>query len=282
MDNQTEWEWEITPAQHWFRLHLKELVQYKDLLLRFVRRDILASYQQTILGPLWVFLQPLLTSVVYWIIFHRIVNISTGSVPALLFFFPGTLIWGFFSDCFTSTMNTFQYNAHLFTKVYFPRLIVPLSSILFHAFRLCIQLLLFGVVYLIFYFTHQGVHPNWAALLLPLLIVMTGCFALGLGLIISVFTAKYRDLDNITQFLLRMFMFLSPVVYPAALVSAKFRLLFWLNPLTAVIETFRQGFFSAGQIPWNYFALSLVSSLVILFTGVTLFNKKAAEIMDII
>ena len=152
MDNQTEWEWEISPAQPWFRLHLKELIHYKDLLMRFVRRDILASYQQTILGPLWVFLQPLLTSLVYVLIFHRIVNVSTGGIPALLFYFPGTLIWSFFSDCFTSTMNTFQFNAHLFTKVYFPRLIVPLSSVIFHAFRLSIQLLVFVLVYIIFFY----------------------------------------------------------------------------------------------------------------------------------
>ena len=282
MDNQTDWEWEISSAQNWFRLQLKEIVQYRDLLLRFVRRDILASYQQTILGPAWVFLQPLFTTLVYLLIFHRIAKIPTDGIPAMLFYLPGTLIWGFFSDSFSASMDTFKFNAHLFTKVYFPRLIVPLSSVIFHSFRLSIQLLLFILVYLFFLIEVKTVHPDWAALLLPFLILMTACFAMGLGLLVSVFTAKYRDLENITNFLLRLFMFLSPVVYPVSLVPEKFKLLFWLNPLTAVIETFRQGFFSRTEIPWGYFLLSLVSSVTILLAGVLFFNKRAAEVMDII
>src|SRR5882724_5132964 len=154
MDKHTEWEWEIKPEERWFSLNLKDLLQYKDLLFRFVRRDILISYQQTILGPIWVFLQPLLTTLVYFIIFKRIANISTDNIPPILFYLPGTIIWTYFSECLNATMNTFFANAYIFRKVYFPRLITPIGAILFHSFRLSIQLMLFIFVYLFFLVVH--------------------------------------------------------------------------------------------------------------------------------
>lgn len=282
MEKDATWQWEISAERPWFKLNLRELVHYKDLLFRFVRRDIIASYQQTILGPIWVFLQPLFSTLVYFIIFSRVAKISTDGIPPLLFYLPGTIIWSYYADCIASTMNTFQNNAYIFNKVYFPRIIVPLSSILFHSFRISIQLLLFFIVCSIYAMNGTPVHFSMQIFLLPVMIMVTACFGLGCGLIMSVLTAKYRDLDNITQFLLRLFMFAAPVVYPASLIPQKYKLLFWLNPLTPVIETFRSSFFKSHPLPLPYLFLSLVTTFIILITGVILFNKREIQIMDVI
>ncbi|HXB31761.1 MAG TPA: ABC transporter permease [Puia sp.] len=282
MEKNADWQWEISSHRPWFRLNLRELFNYKDLIFRFVRRDIIASYQQTILGPIWVFLQPLFSTFVYFIIFSRVAKISTDGIPPFLFYLPGTIIWSYFADCVNATMNTFQINAYIFNKVYFPRIIVPLSTILFHSFRISIQLLLFLVVCSVYAFKGNPVHLSWQVLLVPILIILTACFALGGGLIISVLTAKYRDLDNMTQFLLRLFMFAAPVVYPASLIPLKYKFLFWLNPLTPVIEIFRSSFFKSHPLPIPYLLLSFLTTFIILTTGIVLFNKREIQIMDVI
>jgi lipopolysaccharide transport system permease protein len=282
MKDKTEWQWEISAHRPWYRLNVKELIQYKDLLLRFVRRDILASYQQTILGPAWVFLQPLFTTFVYFIIFTRVAKISTDGIPPFLFYLPGSIIWSYYSDCVTTTMNTFQYNAYIFNKVYFPRIIVPLSTILFHSFRISIQLLLFTIVYTFYALHGTSLLFSWQILLAPLMIFIAACFALGCGLIVSVLTAKYRDLDNIMLFMLRLFMFAAPVVYPASLIPQRYKFLFWLNPLTPVIEIFRTSFFKPHPLPLLYLSLSILSTGLILVSGVILFNKREIQIMDVI
>jgi lipopolysaccharide transport system permease protein len=282
MDKNTGWQWEISANRPWFRFNLREIIQYKDLIFRFVRRDIIATYQQTILGPVWVFLQPLFTTFVYFFIFTRVAKIPTDGIPPLLFYLPGTIIWTYYADCFTTTMNTFQYNAYIFNKVYFPRLIVPLSSVLFHSFRISIQLLLFLGVCLIYTLKGAPMHFSWQILLVPFMIFITACFALGCGLIISVLTAKYRDLDNITQFMLRLFMFAAPVIYPASLIPQKYKFFFWLNPLTPVIEIFRSSFFKPHPLPLSYLFLSLLTTFFVLMTGIILFNKREIQIMDVI
>ncbi|MFI5155525.1 MAG: ABC transporter permease [Chitinophagales bacterium] len=282
MKQHSEWEWEIKPYQRWFSLNLKELYQYKDLLLRFVRRDIIASYQQTLLGPVWVFLQPLLTTLVYIIIFRKIARLSTGGIEPILFYLPGIILWTYFSECLMGTMYCFLHNAYLFSKVYFPRLIVPVSSILFHSFRLSIQLLLFLVIYIFFMLRDHSLHPTYAVLLLPFLLLMTAGFAFGLGLILSVVIAKYRDIDNIMQFMIRLFMFATPVVYPAAAFPEKFRFIIWLNPLTAIIETCRAGFFSNTVFPLEWLGWSALSTSVLVIFGLVLFKKQEAAIMDIV
>jgi lipopolysaccharide transport system permease protein len=282
MDKNGGWQWEITANPGWFRINLKELIHYKDLMLRFVRRDIISSYQQTILGPVWVFLQPLFTTFVYFIIFSRIAKIPTDNIPPVLFYLPGTIIWTYYSDCLTATMYTFVQNAYIFNKVYFPRLIVPLSYILFHSFRISIQLILFIAVYLFFAIGGKNIHPNADMLLIPVFILITAAFALGCGLIISVYTSKYRDLENILQFVLRLFMFAVPVVYPASLIPAKYKLIFWLNPLTPLIESFRSAFFSHRPLPLFYLGISMATSFLILLLGIALFNRKEIQIMDVI
>jgi len=282
MNKNSEWEWEIKPQERWFNLNLKDIVHYKDLLFRFVRRDILISYQQTILGPVWVFLQPLLTTLVYFIIFTKVAKIPIGKIPPILFYLPGTILWTFFSESLNATMNTFFANAYIFRKVYFPRLITPIGAILFHTFRLCIQLVLFLLVYSYFLFVKHEVTPSWWILSLPLLVIITAVFALGIGLIVSVFTAKYRDLDNILQFVLRLFMFAAPVVYPLSIVPEKYKFWFWLNPLTAVIETCRAAFFEPHIVHAKYLFLTIISVTVILFIGLVLFRKREIEVMDVI
>ncbi|PWT75430.1 MAG: ABC transporter permease [Bacteroidetes bacterium] len=282
-DKKSEWDWEIKHDQSWFNLNIREIFHYKDLLIRFVRRDIIASYQQTILGPIWVFLQPLLTALVYYLIFSRIANISTDGIkPAILFYLPGSIIWTYFSDCLTGTMNTFVTNAYIFNKVYFPRLIAPLSNVLFHTFRLSFQLIFFFLIYLFFLVVYRNVHPSLYILLLPLLILQTAIFALGAGLIISVLTAKYRDLDNIINFLMRLFMFVSPIVYPVSIIPEKYKFLFWMNPLTAIIETFRSAFFSNHPVYGKYLLLSGFNSIVLLLAGLVFFHKREIKVMDVV
>lgn len=283
MDKDKEWDWEIRARENWFSWHLTEIWQYKDLLFRLVRRDLLANYQQTILGPLWILFQPILTTLVYFVIFGRIAKISTDGAPPILFYLPGIIMWSFFSDCLTGAMYVFLNNAAVFSKVYFPRLIMPLSNIIAQSVRLGIQLVLFLAVYLYYFMDHRVPPPSSAALLLPFLVLLTAAFSLGSGLIISVLTARYRDLDYALQFILRLFMFATPVVYPTSIVPDKYKFLFWLNPLTPVIETFRTSFLiHDGNIYYGYLLVSLLSVSIILLAGIALFKKHELKVMDII
>jgi lipopolysaccharide transport system permease protein len=282
METNEVWDWEIKPEESWWRLRLNELAHYKDLLVRFVQRDFSVSYKQTIIGPFWIFLQPLLTTLVYVFVFGHIARVSTDSAPFLLFFLAGNIIWTYFSDCFLTVMYTFVHNAHVFSKVYFPRLIVPLSNILSQSVRLMVQLLLFVIIYLVSFFFFKNVYPNWYILLIPALLVLTAAFALGTGLIASVFVAKYRDLDNLTQILLRLFMFATPVIYPLSIVPDKYKVFFFLNPLTWVIEIFRAAFLTGKEISFGYMYISIGFVAIILLIGVLLFKKRELKVMDTI
>lgn len=281
MENKDAWDWEISSGTKWFQWHLSEIWHYKDLLLRLVRRDLLANYQQTLLGPFWVFLQPVLTTLVYYLIFGRIVKISTSGIPPILFYLSGILFWSYFSDCLNGTMYTFLQNSNVFSKVYFPRLIVPLSSVISHTVRTAIQLLLFIFIYG-YYCSRGGITGTYYILLTPVLLLITAGFGLGAGLIVSVLTARYRDLDYTLQFLLRLFMFATPVVYPTSIVPEQYQILFWLNPLTAVIETFRAGFFSNEPVYILHLLFSGAEVLLLLLVGITLFKKQELKVMDVI
>ncbi|MDI3319434.1 ABC transporter permease [Pinibacter soli] len=281
MENKDAWDWEISSGTKWFQWRLSEIWHYKDLLLRFVRRDLIANYQQTLLGPFWVFLQPVLTTLVYYLIFGRIVKVSTSGIPPILFYLSGILFWGYFSDCLNGTMYTFLQNANVFSKVYFPRLIVPLSSVISHTVRTVIQLLLFIFIYL-YYFSQGEITGSYYMLLTPVLLLITAGFGLGAGLIVSVLTARYRDLDYTLQFLLRLFMFATPVVYPTSIVPEQYQIFFWLNPLTAVIETFRAGFFSNEPVYIMHLLFSCVEVLLLILVGITLFKKQELKVIDVI
>jgi lipopolysaccharide transport system permease protein len=282
LQEQEQIPWKITSQSGWFNWSLGEVWRYRGLLSSFVRRDLIANYQQTVLGPFWIFLQPALTTFVYWIIFSKIAGVSTDNVPPLLFYLPGVITWSYFSDCLNGSMYTFLQNATLFGKIYFPRLIVPVSNVASHSIRMGVQLLFFLLLYCYYYFNSATVIPNLYIILLPFLMALTALFSLGAGLMISVLTAKYRDLDYTLQFLLRLFMFATPVVYPAAIVPARYEFLFWLNPLTPVVETFRAAFFSHQPIHFDYLLISVFSVLLILCIGLTMFKKRELKIMDII
>ncbi|TCD00420.1 ABC transporter permease [Pedobacter psychroterrae] len=274
------WQYETTASQKWFQFGLKDLYYNRGLILRFTRRDLLASYQQTVIGPFWIFLQPLLTALVYLIVFGRFAKMPTDGIPPILFYLAGSTIWSFFFDSLNGTMYTFISNTHIFNKVYFPRLVVPMSIILTQAVRLGIQLVLFALIYVFYYFIFHTASPSKILLLLPLLVLLTAGFAFGLGLLISIITAKYRDLDNILQFFLRLFMFATPVVYPASIIPDKYQALFWLNPLTPIIETFRAAFVENGKIPYYPLAIAGIEIFFLISLGLLLFKKRELDVMD--
>lgn len=277
----TQWDWEITNKVKWWNLHLTELWSYRNLMARFVRRDFLLSYQQTLLGPFWTLLQPILTVFIYVLVFGKLVGLSTGGVPPFLFYLTGTILWTFFNDVFTGTSLTFTSNADLFGKVYFPRLIVPLSIISAQFLRLLIQLGLLAVT-LIYFWVFKGMpfRINTWILLLPLVLFNTACISMATGLIFSVVTAKYRDLVNVAALLVRMVMFVTPIIYPLSTVSEKNRWMIELNPLTAIFEAFRYSVLGEGDFTVNQLVYSSVCSVILLFVGIFLFNKQKETLMD--
>lgn len=282
MSRTEEWEWEIDPEYHWFKWELGTIPRYKDLLFRLVRRDLLANYQQTILGPFWILLQPVLTMLLYWVIFGRIVKVSTNGIPPLAFYLSGIICWNFFSDCLSGTMYTFIHNSTVFSKVWFPRLLVPISVILAHGVRMLVQLALFILLYGIFCIRGEVPAPGIAWLLLPVVILCIGLFGLGVGLLLSVLTARYRDLDYSLQFILRLWMFASPVFYPAQLLSGKFGFFLWLNPMTPLIEAFRAFCFGQAVDHAGYFWAAGGVVLVVLAMGVAFFKRHEIGVNDIV
>jgi lipopolysaccharide transport system permease protein len=281
-DIAADWQWEISATQSWFKLGLRDLFSYRGLIMRFVRRDLIASYQQTIIGPVWMFLQPLLTTLIYLIVFGSFAKVSTDGVPKILFYLSGTIIWTFFFDNISGTMYTFISNAHIFNKVYFPRLIAPVSNIITQSVKLSIQLMLFIIIFLFYHIVYDKFELSYTLFLIPFLIILTAAFALGSGLLISVFTARYRDIDTFFQYILRLGMFITPVVFPSSIVPEKYQFLFWLNPLTPIIETFRAVFFDQGAIQYNYLLLAVANTTILLILGLILFKRRETEVMDII
>ncbi len=282
MNSEPNWEWEISTNHKWYRLGLRQLVHYKDLIISFYRRELLSAYHQTIIGVSWIVLQPLLTTLFYFIVFNKIVKVSTDNTPPVFFYMSGSILWAFFSDCLAGAMYSFLHNAHIYNKVYFPRLVVPFSMALNHTVRFGIQFALFLVAYIIFMAASGHLWFSWSVLLAPLLFLQIAAFAMGIGLIASVYIARYRDVEHIMTFMLRLFMFVTPVFYPASIVPAQYKILFWLNPITPVIESFRTIFFHSGIIHTTYLAASAFSSALVLFAGLVLFRQKEIKVMDTI
>ncbi|MGE9289827.1 MAG: ABC transporter permease [Puniceicoccales bacterium] len=275
----TEWEVEITPHRRVFSVPVRELYQYRDLLFLFVRRDFVANYKQTILGPVWFVIQPILTTVMMVFVFGRLAGLSTDGLPLVLFYFGNVMLFGYFSSCFNKTATTFQSNAKMFGKVYFPRMIVPISVTVSTLITLAIQFTLFLCFY--FYYLIGGVvHPNKVILLLPLFILDAAMLGLGLGLIFSALTTKYRDLVNLLAFGTQLLMYASPVVYPISEIPAKYAWIIKANPISGVIENFRYGFTGAGHFSGDLLVYSTVASLLILAAGAVVFNKVEATFMD--
>lgn len=282
--NAEHWTEIIGPKGSLFDLQIKEVWRYRDLLMLLVRRDFVSTYKQTILGPIWFFLQPLLTTFTFVFVFNNIAGIKTGTVPAILFYMAGTTLWNYFSDCLNKTSTVFRDNAAVFGKVYFPRLIMPLSIVVSNLIKLGIQFLLF----LIFWFYHlvatNDIQPNGAILLLPLLIFIMGGLGLGFGMIISAMTTKYRDLVFLLTFAVQLLMYATPVIYPISSPSIKpaIRDILMLNPMSPVIETFRYAFLGegGGVFSWGGLIYATVFTVLFILLGTLVFNKVEKSFMD--
>jgi len=281
------WDIEIKPKDKLLSVDLGELWRYRDLCTLFVRRNIVVQYKQTIMGPLWYLIQPMLTVIMYMVVFGGIAGIPTDGVPQPLFYLGGVCMWQYFADCLNNTSNTFVNNSGIFGKVYFPRLIMPISNVLSNLLRFGIQFGLFAIVYVIYAVTGCQAHPNWYALLFPLLILMNAGLALGFGILISSMTTKYRDLQILFSFIVQLWMYATPIVYPLSQVAGKqvagFDLytIMALNPVTPVIETFKYGFLDCGTfIGWGWLAYSFIFMAVLLALGVIVFNKVQKSFMD--
>lgn len=276
------WTTDIKPKNRLFDVDFKELWHYRDLCALFVKRNVITQYKQTILGPLWYLVQPLMTTVMYMVVFGGIAKIPTDGLPQPLFYLAGICMWQYFSDCLSKTSNTFVDNAGIFGKVYFPRLVVPLSNVMSNLVRFGIQLGLFFAVYLYYQlFTPVQIHTNWYALLLPFLVLLLAGLALGFGILFSSMTTKYRDLQLLLSFFVSLWMYATPVIYPlSTITNEKLRFVMSLNPLTGIIEAFKYGILGVGQFSWSMLAYSFGFMLLLLALGIVVFNKVQRSFMD--
>ena len=281
---QEEWTEVIKPTSGLLDLRIGELVRYKDLVMMFVRRDFVSNYKQTILGPIWFFLQPLLTTLTFILIFGKVAKISTDGLPMMLFYLAGITIWNYFAETLNKTATVFKDNAQMFGKVYFPRLTMPFSIVVANLVRFGIQFLLFLIVWGYYLIAKDNVHPNAYMLLLPFLVVMMGIMALGIGMIISAMTTKYKDLIFLLTFGIQLLMYATPIIYPASTFAEKFgrenQWIIFINPVAPIVETFRFAFLGSGTFSWLYLGYSLVASIVILLLGTVIFNKVEKNFTD--
>lgn len=283
LSNKEDWLFEITPKNKLLSLNLKEVWQYRDLLMLFVKRDVITVYKQTILGPLWYLIQPLFTSVIFTLIFNNVANISTGSVPPFLFNLAGITIWNYFKSCFSATSNTFNANAGIFGKVYFPRIIMPISVVISNLVRFGIQLLIFMGFYCYYYMNGADISLNKYTILFPIMVIIMGLLGLGLGMIISSLVTKYRDLKILVEFGMQLLMYISAVMYPVAYFAEKLPEYVWLikyNPLAVVIETVRYILLNTGTFNGIMFFYTLTITLITLFLGIIVFNKAEKSFID--
>ena len=271
----------IEPKTSLLSVDFKEIWRYRDLFSMFVKRDIITQYKQTILGPAWFFIQPLLTMVMYMIVFGGIAGISTDGLPQALFYLAGILCWQYFADCLNKTSSTFTTNQNIFGKVYFPRLIVPLATVSSNLVRLFIQLFLFLVVYVYYLVVGVDVAPNWYVLLFPVLVLMLAGLALGFGIIISSMTTKYRDLTILFTFVVQLWMYATPIIYPLSTIKNEtVCMVMLLNPITSIVETFKYGALGIGSFSWGALGYSFGFMVVLLAVGIVVFNKVQRSFMD--
>jgi lipopolysaccharide transport system permease protein len=278
---QETWTEIIRPSSGNLNLNIGDVWRYRDLLVLLVRRDFIATYKQTVLGPIWFFLQPILTTIMFTVVFGHIAGIPTDGVPMLLFYLAGYTLWNYFSECLNKTATVLKDNADIFGKVYFPRLVMPVSIILSNLIKLGIQLVLFVLVWAFYLITTNLIHPNAGMLLLPVLIIMMGGLGLGLGMIITSMTTKYRDLVFLLTFGVQLLMYATPVIYPLSNIhNRSYRLLIMANPMTSIIETFRNIFLGSGSLSWMGLAYSFCFMVVVLLAGSVIFNKVEKSFMD--
>jgi lipopolysaccharide transport system permease protein len=275
------WEWEINRKTSWSGVSIKELYSYRDLLFRLVRKEFLSTYQQTLLGPFWTVFQPLLTVITYVLVFHNVIGVSTEGIPAFLYYLTGITLWNLFSDIFLNTSYSFLQSTAIFEKVYFPRIISPLSILLLNFLRFGIQLLLLFLAIIYFYvFRHMDFHLLRVLLIVPVILVTAG-LGFGAGLIFSIITVKYKDLLNLLQLFIRLFMFVCPIFYSLAIVPEKLKWLVDLNPLASQFEVFRYAFLGKGIFSTSQILYSAGFMLLLLVSGVLIFNKWSDNLIDV-
>jgi len=282
-NTENDWLFEITPKNKFFSLNLKEVWQYRDLLMLFVKRDVVTVYKQTILGPLWYLIQPLFTSITFTIIFNNVAGIETGTVPPFLFNLAGITVWNYFTACLNDTSDTFKRNAAIFGKVYFPRIIMPLSVVISNLLKFGIQFLIFVAFYLVYYSRGAAIGLNVSTLFFPLLIALMGILGLGLGMIISSLVTKYRDLSYLIGFGVQLLMYLSAVMYPMTLIKEKLPSYGWLvqyNPLAYVIETTRYMLLDIGHISILGLVYTVLVTVAVFFAGLLIFNQTEKSFID--
>lgn len=274
------WQKVITAKRGLLELNLKDVFKYKDLIKMFVKRNFISHYKQTVLGPLWYVISPLITSVLFTVVFGKIANISTDGVPQFLFYMAGNTVWNYFATCLTSTSNTFTSNAHLFGKVYFPRLTMPIATVIYSAISFVIQFVIF-IGFLIYFVTSGAVlSPNLYILLTPILLIHMAALGMGFGIIVSSLTTKYRDLSVLVSFGVQLFMYITPIVYPVSALSGKWKTLIMLNPMAPIVNNFRYAFLGCGKPEWGYWLLSAIITFLVLLFGMVLFNRVEKDFMD--
>lgn len=275
------WDKITKPKRNLFDVNFLEIIKSKDLLMLFVKRDFIAIYKQTLLGPIWFFLQPLLTTLIFTVVFGKIAGISTDGLPRILFYLSGITFWNYFSECLTKTSNTFIENQNIFGKVYFPRLILPISIVCSSLLKFGIQFLLFIAIWFYYIVNNEfAIEPNSYILLFPLLIILTGLLSLGIGIIITSITTKYRDFRFLIQFGIQLWMYATPIIYPLSSLSGNLKTMAMINPMTSVIETFKFGFLGEGVFSWFHVGYTALFTLITLIFGILLFNKTEQNFMD--
>ena len=274
------WTTIIIPKSGLFDIDFKEIVSYKDLIQMFVKRDIVTQYKQTILGPVWFFINPILTTVMYMVVFNGIARIPTDGLPPSLFYLAGICLWNYFSTCLNSTSNTFADNEYIFGKVYFPRLIMPISVVISCLIKLGIQTLLFVAVYMYYIFQGYVIAPNIYILLTPVLIIMLAGLSIGFGIIISSMTTKYRDMRILFGFIVQLWMYATPIIYPLSMMSPQQQRIAALNPITSIVETFKFATLGQGTFNWPHLGYSFGFMCVLLAMGIVVFNKVQRGFMD--
>ncbi|RKY23512.1 MAG: ABC transporter permease [Planctomycetota bacterium] len=275
-----KWDLVIQPKRRWFDLHLRDLWRYRNLISLFVKRDFVAFYKQTVLGPLWYIIQPLLITVVFTVVFKKIAGIPTDGVPSFLFYLSGNVAWNYFANCLNQTSNTFVKNAGVFGKVYFPRLTVPFSVVIINLLKFSIQLFLFLGFYVYFIAKGSPIRPTVFVLLLPALIFQMALLGLGAGILISSLTTKYRDLTYVMGFAVQLWMYGSSVIIPASSIPERFQHIYMLNPMASIVEMFRYAFFGVGVMNFTYIVSGWAITCLVLFMGIILFTRIEKSFMD--
>jgi lipopolysaccharide transport system permease protein len=278
----TEWDLTIEPQNSLLDLNLKDVWRYRDLLWMFVKRDFISFYKQTILGPLWFFIQPLFTTIIYTFIFGGLANISTDGLPQPLFYMAGITSWNYFSDCITKTSTVFKDNANIFGKVYFPRLIIPLSIVASNLVRFAVQIFFMAIMMIYYSWSGAEFHITWAISLFPVLVLLMALLGLGLGLIVTALTTKYKDLAFLVTFGIQLLMYTTTVIYPLSSAPVKYKTIISLNPMTGIIECFRYGLLGRGELSFNTLGYSFIFTLVALIFGILIFNKTEKTFIDTI